>query len=67
HYGQPGNRFSLIYPNAKVRFQGNRDSFVGAAEFSAINVDFVPFIDGLNPPIEAEAYIDQTAQFLVSS
>lgn len=67
HYGLPGNRFSLIYPNAKVRFQNNRGTFVGAAEFSAINIEIVPFVDGVNPPIKAEAYLDQTTQFLVSS
>lgn len=67
HYGLPGNRFSLIYPAAKVRFQNNRETFVGAAEFSAINLEFVPLVDGVNPPVKAEAYLDQTAQFLVSS
>lgn len=67
HYGLPGNRFSLIYPNAKVRFQNNRGTFVGAAEFTAINIDIVPFVDGVNPPIKAEAYLDQATQFLVSS
>ncbi len=67
HYGLPGNRFSLIYPNAKVRFQNNREDFVGAVEFAAINLEFVPLVDGVDPPIEAEAYIDQAAQFLTSS
>lgn len=67
HYGLPGNRFTLIYPNAKVRFQNNREAFVGAVEFAAINLEFVPFVDGVNPPINGEAYLDQTAQFLVSS
>jgi hypothetical protein len=45
----------------------NRESFVGAIEFTAINLDIVPFADGANPPIKGEAYIDQTAQFLVAS
>lgn len=67
HYGLPGNRFTLIYPNAKVRFQNNREAFVGAVEFAAINLEFVPFVDGVNPPVNGEAYLDQTAQFLVSS
>lgn len=67
HYGLPGNRFSLIYPNAKVRFQGNRTTFVGAAEFGAINIDIVPFVDGVNPPISGEAYLAQSTQFLVAS
>ena len=67
HYGLPGNRFSLIYPNAKVRFQTNRDEFVGTAETSAIKLEFVPLVDGVDAPIDGEAYLDQTAQFLVSS
>lgn len=67
HYGLPGNRFTLIYPNAKVRFQGNREGFEGTVEWATINLEFVPFADGLNPPVEAEAYLDQTAQFLVAS
>lgn len=67
HYGLPGNRFTLLYPNAKVRFQNNREGFVGAAETASINLEFVPFVDGVNPPIDGEAYLDQTAQFLVSS
>jgi hypothetical protein len=67
HFGLPGNRFSLIYPNAKVRFQPNRETYVGAAEFTAVNLDIVPTKDGNNPPVKAEAYVDQTTAFLVAS
>jgi hypothetical protein len=67
HFGLPGNRFTLIYINAKVRFQNNREAFVGTAETSAINLEFIPLVNGLNPPINGEAYIAQTVQFLTSS
>ncbi len=66
HYGQPGNRFSLIYPAAKVRYPTGRQQFVGAAEFSAFTVDFIPFKDGVNPPVKGEAYVDQTTAFLLT-
>jgi hypothetical protein len=66
HYGMPGNRFTLIYPNAKVRFQNNRDAFVGAAEFSAIQLELVPQKDGANAPIKGEAYLNQGTAFLAT-
>lgn len=66
HFGLPGNRFSLIYPNAKIRFQGNREGFVGAAEFSVFNLELVPFKDGVNSPVKGEAYLDQSTAFLTT-
>lgn len=67
HYGLPGNRFSLIYPNGKVRFQTNRETYVGAVEFTAVNLDIVPFKDGTAAPVKGEAYVDQATAFLVAS
>lgn len=67
HYGMPGNRFSLIYPNAKIRFQNSRETFIGAAETAVHNLEIVPLVDGVNPPVKGEAYVDQATQFLISS
>ncbi len=67
HYGMPGNRFSLIYPKGKIRFQTNREAFIGQAEFAAVQLDIVPFKDDTDPPINGEAYLDQATAFLVAS
>lgn len=63
HFGLPGNRFSLIFPEMKVRFQNNRETFVGDAERMAVNLDGVAFKDGANAPVSAEAYVSQTTAF----
>lgn len=67
HYGMPGNRFTLIQPESKIRFQNNREQFVGTAELSAVNIEALPLKDGSNPPIAAEAHLDQATAFLVVS
>lgn len=65
-YGMPGNRFQIDQPKSKVRFQNNRETFVGAAEISAVNIEALPFKDTTNPPVSAEAWIDQSTAFLTT-
>lgn len=64
HFGQPGNRFSLIANAAKLKFQGTRMGSVGTLNRSVVNLDITPYKDGLNAPVDAEAYISQATAFL---
>jgi hypothetical protein len=66
HYGFPGNRFTLLQPESKIRFQNNRETFIGTAETHAVNVEAVPFKNVTDPPISAEAYLAQATAFLTT-
>ncbi len=66
HYGMPGNRFTLLQPTSKIRFQNSRETFVGTAEFSAVNIEALPLKETTSPPLSAEAYLDQTTAFLTT-
>lgn len=67
HFGFPGNRFSLIAPNTKLKPQTNSRQFAGARNRSVIALDGTPHRDSANPPVRAEAYIDQTTAFLLTA
>lgn len=67
HMGMPGNRFSMISENTKVKFQTNRLGTAGTLNKTTINVDGTPYRDGSTDPIRAEAYLDQAENFLVVS
>lgn len=64
HYGNPGNRFTIIAPETKIKPQGNQlDDFSGEADESTIKLNGTPYgITGI--PVTYEAYIDQTVAFL---
>lgn len=65
HLGMPGNRTSLLMPQAKVKFQsGERFSRVGASERMAGNFELTGTTDGINLPFSAEAWLDQDEPFL---
>lgn len=66
HFGMPGNRFSLLAPNTKVRPQSNSRQFAGARNRSVIALDGLPTRDGANPPVRAEFYGDQNVAFLLT-
>lgn len=66
HYGFPGDRFTLIQEDSKIRFQNNRETFIGTAETQAINVEALPLQETTNPPVSAEAYLDQSVAFLTT-
>jgi hypothetical protein len=66
HFGMPGNRFTLLAPNTKVRPQSNSRQFAGARNRSVIALDGLPLRDGSNPPVQAEAFLDQTTAFLLT-
>lgn len=64
HFGMPGNRTTWLFPNTQVRFQTNRMGEGGEARYSTIQIEGVPFKDGVNAPFDVEAYLNQTAPFL---
>lgn len=64
HFGFPGNRCTWNFPKTELRFQSNRWGTAGEAQYATLQFDGVPFKDGLNPPLNAEAYLDQTEEFL---
>lgn len=66
HFGFPGNRTTWNYPASEMRFQTNRWGTAGAAEYAVVNVEGFPTMDGLNPPLNVDAYLDQSTQFLIS-
>lgn len=66
HFGQPGNRFTLTAPNAKVKFQSPRMGSVGTLNRSTVNLDITPYKDGVNPPVDGEAYLSQATAFLTT-
>jgi hypothetical protein len=66
HFGMPGNRFSLLAPNTKVRPQSNSRQFAGARNRSVIALDGLPTRDNANPPFVASAWLDQGTAFLLT-
>jgi len=66
HYGMPGNRLTILQPDSKIRFQNNRETFVGTAETAATNVEELPLKETTDPPISGEARIDQSVAFLTT-
>ncbi len=67
HFGMPGDRATWYFPKTKLRFQTNREGFVGDGQYSIINLEGVPFRDGANVPFDSEAYLDQGTAFLLAS
>lgn len=66
HFGMPGNRFSLLAPNTRVKPQGNSRQFGGPRNRSVIALDGLPMRDNANAPVRAEASIDQATAFLAT-
>lgn len=66
HFGQPGNRFSLIAPALKFKPQSNSRQFAGARNRSVIAFDGVPTRDGINAPVKGEFRGSQTTSFLLT-
>lgn len=64
HFGQPGNRFSLISTRTKIKFQDQRMTSAGALRKSVIQITGTPYKNGVTPPIAWEAYLDQSTAFL---
>lgn len=67
HFGMPGDRFTLLAPETKVKFaQGEHFVPVGAAERIAGNFQLSAFKDDQDPPIAGEAYVNQATAFLTT-
>lgn len=64
HFGMPGNRCSWLFDETKLRFQSDPLGQAGAENVSVIQLEGIPYKNGTAAPFDAEAYIDQTAQFL---
>lgn len=66
HFGLPGDRFTLLAPNTKVKPQSNSRQHAGPRNRSVISLDGLPLRDNANAPFRAEASIDQATAFLLS-
>lgn len=67
HFGNPGNRCSLIFPNVLMKFASNPIQYVGDRNRSAHNIEATPHKDDtLHAPLRAEAMLSQSEQFLSS-
>ncbi len=66
HYGNPGNRFTIIAPETKIKPQsGGLDGFASEDKRSTIKTAQTPYgITGI--PVTYEAYLDQTTSFLTT-
>jgi hypothetical protein len=65
HFGMPGDRFTILAPETKVKFQtGEHFVAVGAAERMAGNFQLSAFKDDQDAPVSGEAYINQATAFL---
>lgn len=67
HFGLPGNRATWNFPATMIRFQTNPQGNVGTAQLATIQLEGLPVKDGLNKPMNAEAYLDQGTSFLVAA
>lgn len=63
--GMPGHRVEYLAPKGKVKFQNNRIGNAGTLRKSVINIDITPYKDDVDPPMKANAYVDQATQFLL--
>lgn len=63
HFGNPGNRVSVIAAEAKIKPQAGLDGFAGAAEQSTIRFIGTPY-GKTGIPVTFEAYLDQDVAFL---
>lgn len=64
HYGNPGNRFTIIAPETKIKPQGNQlGGFSGEMNESTVKISGTPF-GKTGDPVSYEAYIDATETFL---
>jgi hypothetical protein len=66
HFGQPGNRFTILAPYTKIKFQQQRLGFVGALNKSTIQIAPTPFKNGATNPVAGEAYLAQSTAFLTT-
>ena len=66
HYGNPGDRFSIIAPETKIKPQGNQlEGFNGEMRESTVKINGTPYgITG--DPVSYEAYLDSTTSFLTT-
>ena len=63
HFGNPGNRVSIIAPETKIKPQAQLDGFSGDANQSTVKIAGTPYaITGL--PVVYEFYGDQNVAFL---
>lgn len=67
HFGQPGNRFSVIAGNALLKRAGDPFPYVGELGRSAIALDIAPHRDGANCPVKFESRVAQATPFLAVS
>lgn len=64
HFGQPGDRFSIIANETKIKFGQNRITYAGSLNESVVNVIETPYKDGSDAPVSFQAWTSQTEQLL---
>lgn len=64
HFGMPGDRFTILAPETKVKFQSERFTAVGGAERIAGNFLLSAYKNDQDAPVSVEAYISQSVAFL---
>lgn len=63
HFGNPGNRFSIIADETKLMLQQQPTGFAGPLSQSTFRITGIPF--GITDiPVRYEAYLDQSVPFL---
>ena len=63
HFGNPGNRFSVIADETKIKPQGQLEGFSGEANQSTVKITGTPYAI-TDIPVRYEAYLDQAVAFL---
>ena len=63
HFGNPGNRVSILAPETKIKPQAQLDGFSGAANQSTIKIAGTPY-GKTGIPVSFEAYLPQSVAFL---
>ena len=63
HFGNPGNRVSVIAEETKIKPQGQIDGFSGEANQSTIKFTGTPYAI-TDIPVKYEAFLDQSVAFL---
>lgn len=64
YLGTPGNRAIINFPNSKVMFQTNPMTNAGSLRKSVVQIQAIPHRVEAEIPVNAQAWIDQSEDFL---
>jgi len=66
HFGMPGHRVSWFFDKTELSFQSDPIGAAGALQSSVIQIDGTAFKNVTAAPFDAEAYVAQSAAFLLT-